>query len=76
LKDGEISWIDHLKNEEVLQRIKEEREVLPATKQRKAKWIGHILRKNCLLKHVIKGKTEGTRKEKEDVSSYRMTLRK
>jgi hypothetical protein len=25
----------------------------------KAKWIGHILRRNCLLKHVIEGKIEG-----------------
>jgi hypothetical protein len=22
-------------------------------------WIGHILRRNCLLKHVIEGKLEG-----------------
>jgi len=75
VKDGAISWIDRLKNEEVLQRIKEERNVLPATKQRMANWIGHILRRNCLLKHVIKGKTEGTRSEKENVSSYWMNLR-
>jgi hypothetical protein len=26
---------------------------------RKANWIGHILHRNCLLKHVIEGKTEG-----------------
>jgi hypothetical protein len=26
---------------------------------RKANWIGHILRRNCLLKHVIEGKLEG-----------------
>jgi len=25
---------------------------------RKANWIGHILPRNCLLKHVIEGKTE------------------
>jgi hypothetical protein len=24
-----------------------------------ANWIGHILRRNCLLKHVIEGKLEG-----------------
>ena len=29
------------------------------TRRRKANWIGHILHKNCLLKHVIKGKIEG-----------------
>jgi len=59
----------------MLQRIKKGRSILPATKQRKVNWTGHILRRNCLLKHVIKGKTEGTRSEKEDVSSYWMTLR-
>jgi hypothetical protein len=25
----------------------------------KAEWIGHIMRRNCLLKHVIEGKMEG-----------------
>jgi hypothetical protein len=25
----------------------------------KAKWIGHILRRNCLLQRVIEGKTKG-----------------
>jgi hypothetical protein len=28
-------------------------------KRRKANWIGHSLRRNCLLKHVIEGKLEG-----------------
>ena len=28
-------------------------------KERKANWIGHILRMNCLLKHVKEGKIEG-----------------
>jgi hypothetical protein len=28
-------------------------------KRRKANWIGHILRRNCLLKQVIVGKLEG-----------------
>jgi hypothetical protein len=28
-------------------------------KRRKAKWIDHIMRRNCLLKRVIEGKTEG-----------------
>jgi IMP dehydrogenase/GMP reductase len=27
-------------------------------KRRKANWIGHILRRNCLIKHVIEGKKE------------------
>jgi hypothetical protein len=44
---------------EVLHRVKEVRSILKTIKRRKANWIGHILRRNCLLKHVIKGKIEG-----------------
>jgi hypothetical protein len=54
-----ISWTDRVKNEEVLHRVKEERNILHTIKRRKANWIGHILRRNCLLKHVIEGKLEG-----------------
>jgi hypothetical protein len=46
-------------NEEVLHRVKEERNILHTIKRRKANWIGHILRRNCLLKHVNEGKLEG-----------------
>jgi hypothetical protein len=46
-------------NEEVLHRVKEERNILHTIKRREANWIGHILRRNCLLKHVIEGKLEG-----------------
>jgi hypothetical protein len=37
----------------------EERNIVHTIKIRKANWIGHILRRNCLLKHVIEGKLEG-----------------
>ena len=40
-------------------RIKEERNVVPTVNRRKANWIACILRRNCLLKHVIEGKIEG-----------------
>jgi hypothetical protein len=48
-----------VRNEEVLHRVKKERIILHTIKRRKANWIGHILRRNCLLKHVIEGKLEG-----------------
>jgi hypothetical protein len=48
-----------VRNEEVLRRVKEERNILHPIKRRKANWIGHISRRNCLLKHVIEGKLEG-----------------
>ena len=47
-----------MKNEEVLQKIKEERNVLHKRQRRKANWIGHILCKNCLLKYSFDGKIE------------------
>jgi hypothetical protein len=52
---AEISWTDHVTGEEVLQRVKEERNVLQTIKRRKANWIGHILRRNCLLMYVTEG---------------------
>jgi hypothetical protein len=55
----EISWTDRVRNEEVLPRIMEERKVLLTIKRRKANWIGHILRRNCRLQHVIEWKREG-----------------
>jgi hypothetical protein len=48
-----------VRNEEVLHRVKEERNIIPTIKRRKVNWLGHILRRNCLLKHVIEGKLEG-----------------
>jgi hypothetical protein len=54
-----ISWTDRVRNEEVLHRVKEERNIVHTIKRRKANWIGHILRRNCLLKHVIEGQLEG-----------------
>jgi hypothetical protein len=53
-----ISWTDRVGNEEVLHRVKEERNVLHTIKRRKANWIGHILRRTCLLKYVIEGKLD------------------
>jgi hypothetical protein len=49
-----------VKNEEVLRRVKKERNIVHTIKRRKANWIGHILRRNCLLKHVIEGKIKVT----------------
>jgi hypothetical protein len=47
-----------VRNEEVLHRVKEERNILHTVKRTKANWIRHILRRNCLLKHVTEGKIE------------------
>jgi len=54
-----ISWTDHVRNEEVLRRVNEQRNILREISKRKANWIGHILRRNCLLQQVIEGKIKG-----------------
>jgi hypothetical protein len=54
-----ISWTDHVRNEEVLLRVNEQRNILHEISKRKANWIGHILRRNCLLQQVIEGKIKG-----------------
>ena len=55
------SWTDHVRNEEVLLRVNEHRKILHEIRKRKANWIGHILRRNCLLQQVIEGKIKGQR---------------
>ena len=54
-----ISWTDHVRNEEELLTVKEQRNILHEIRKRKANWIGHILHRNCLLQWVIEGKIKG-----------------
>jgi hypothetical protein len=54
-----ISLTDHVRNEEVLLRVSEQRNILHKLRKRKANWIGHILHRNCLLKEVIERKIKG-----------------
>ena len=58
---GKISWTDRVRNEGVSQRNKGERNIVHTAKRRKDNRIGHMLCRNCLLKHVIGGKIEGRR---------------
>ena len=48
-----------MRNEKVLHRVKEERNIMQTVKRRKANLIGHILSRNCLLKHIIEGEVGG-----------------
>jgi hypothetical protein len=54
----EIDLADRVKNEQVLHIVKG-KNILRTINIWKANWIGHILRRNCFLKHVIEGKIEG-----------------
>ena len=53
-----ISWTDHVRNEEVLLTVNEQRNTLHDISKRKANWIGHILCRNCLLRRVIEEKVK------------------
>jgi len=54
-----VNWADRVKNEEILQKVNEERYILHTIKKWEVNLIDHILRRNCLLKYIIKGKLEG-----------------
>ena len=53
-------------------RVNEQRNILHEIRKRKANWIGHILRRNCLLQQVIEGKV----KEQIEVTRRRGRRRK
>jgi hypothetical protein len=57
-----ISWTDRVNNEAVLRRVKDGRNIIHTVRRRKANWIGHLLRRNCLIKHIIEGKILRTRR--------------
>ena len=69
-----ISWTDHVRNEEVLLTVNEQRNILHEIRKRKANWIGHILRRNCLLKQVIEGNIKGVIEVTGRQGSRRMRL--
>jgi hypothetical protein len=46
-------------------RVKEQRNIVHEISKRKAKWIGHIFGRNCLLRQVIEGKIKGRMKVTE-----------
>ena len=65
-----ISCTNHVKNEGLLHRHKVEWNIVHTIERRKANWIGHILRRTCLLNRLLRGD------EVEDIGSHWMTLRK
>jgi hypothetical protein len=45
-------WRDRVKNEEAIKRVREDNKFLLKIERRMDNWIGHILRRNVLLKNV------------------------
>ena len=58
-EDGEDQLDQLCENEEVIHRAKEKRNILHTINRRQANWIGQVLRRNCLLKHIIEENIEG-----------------
>ena len=59
LKDNaEDKMVREVTNEQVLERIGEKRTLLNNVLRRKANWIGHFLRRNCLLDDTIEGQLQ------------------
>jgi hypothetical protein len=54
-----IIWTDHVRNEEVLLIVKDQSNILHELRKRKTNWIGHILRRICLLQRVIEEEIKG-----------------
>jgi len=46
-------WADGVRNKEVLERVKEERNIISTVKRMKVNWIGHISRSKSVLKYVV-----------------------
>jgi hypothetical protein len=57
-----ISYVDRVTNEDVLIRIEEERRLVNLIRERKRNWIGHVVRGEGLLKDVIEGQMEGSKR--------------
>jgi hypothetical protein len=55
---------------EVLRRVKEQRNILHTIKRRNTDWICYLLHRNCVLKHVIEG-----RKDRSDGRTRKKTLK-
>ena len=48
-----VSWSEKKTNEQVLREVREDRSFLKKVVKRKNNWIGHIVRGERLLKHVM-----------------------
>jgi len=70
-KVEKVNWTNRVKKE-ILHKVKEDRHIIPKKKRKKVNWIGHILRRNCLLRHVVEEKVG----EKKEMMGRRVIRRK
>src|SRR2546426_3092388 len=55
------SWESKMSNEKVLEAVVERRRIVETIVRRKKNWIGHVVRRNGLLKLVLEGRMENKR---------------
>jgi len=48
-----ISWMDKVTNEDVLKKVNESKNMLNVIRQRKCKWIVHVLRHDEFLQEIF-----------------------
>ena len=61
-----VKWPDKIKNTVVLDRVGEGRIMLELKEKRKRNWLGHWLRRNCLLKNALEGMVKGRKYTAEE----------
>ncbi|KAJ4429480.1 hypothetical protein ANN_21649 [Periplaneta americana] len=61
-----VKWTDIIRNKAVLERVGEERMMLKLITKRKRNWLGHWLRRNCLLKDALEGMVNRRRVRAEE----------
>ena len=73
-----ISWIQKITNETVLNRMRKQLEVLSTVKERKLRYLGHIMRgpKYEILRLIIEGKIVGRRSVGRRQNSWLKDLRR
>lgn len=73
-----ISWVQKVTNEEVLRRMGKQKELLLTIKQRKTRYIGHVMRGDRyeFLRLIIEGKIQGKRSIGRRQNSWLKDLRR
>ncbi|KAJ4438483.1 hypothetical protein ANN_14428 [Periplaneta americana] len=54
-----VKWIERIRNEAVLERVGGKRMMLKMIRKRKRNWLGHWLRRHCLLTDALQGMVNG-----------------
>ncbi|KAJ4440502.1 hypothetical protein ANN_08643 [Periplaneta americana] len=54
-----VKGTDRIRNEAVLEREGEEKMMLKLIRKRKRNWLGHWVRRNCLMKDALEGMVNG-----------------